>query len=481
MGDHNDANVDPESAASTSMMPNGKTSAASPPLGEDISMEEEQETDKSGYKLPLHEDIMQLARLGEIGSIQTLLETGKCNANYKDEESITPLHWAAINNHFALCKFLIESGADVNARGGESVATPAMWAVQKCHLYVVHLLLQNGADPNLTDAQGYTMLHLATFDGNVYQLLILLHQSIPVDSPDPSGHTCLMWAAYKGYPACVDLLLQWGASVNVKDEKGFTALHWALVKGNALCIHKLVECGSDRFAETDDGKTPAVVAFEMESRGPWHRALRELGFNSDGTIKQLPLPNTSFIKTRTFHNRFFFLCPFVLLLVVFSILTRAQTMWESMRGNTRHTSRASEAITSTLVAGSTSMDGAQISDTGVGPNPTVTGSHQPHRPRKDFFGQWKKLLGLDTFVATASGKTTKRRNPFSRGVVGNCKDFWCDPAPYFRRRANGAAMLGGDIVNYASMYETPSRMKMRRPRDDEGGGLYHSIGSNDAV
>ena len=182
-------------------------------------------------------------------------------------------------------------------------------------------MLQNGADPLLTDVQGYNMLHLATFDGNVFLVLILLHHNLPVDGPDPAGHTCLMWAAYKGYPACVDLLLQWGASVNAKDEKGFTALHWALVKGSAFCIYKLVESGSDRFVETDDGKTPAIVAFEMKSKGPWHRALRELGFNTDATPKQLPLPFTSFVKTRNFHDRFYFLCPFILLIVVFTVLS----------------------------------------------------------------------------------------------------------------------------------------------------------------
>ena len=210
----------------------------------------------------------------------------------------------------------------MNAKGGESVATPAMWAVQRCHLYVVDLLLRNGANPLLTDVQGYNMLHLATFDGNVFLILLLLHQGIAIDGPDPSGHTCLMWAAYKGYPACVELLLQWGASVNMKDAKGFTALHWALVKGNPLCISKLIEAGSDRFAETDDGKTPDIVANEMKSTGPWHHSLREMGYNLDATPVQLPLPYTSFLKSRIFHTRLYFMCPFLLLILVFIILSR---------------------------------------------------------------------------------------------------------------------------------------------------------------
>ena len=172
----------------------------------------------------------------------------------------------------------------------------------------------------------------------------------------------------------------------------------------------------------------------------------------------------------------------MLLITQLVLIARAQTTWESMHGNTHHASRASEAITAALTAGSVSMDGAHISDAGIGPNPAVSGNHQPSRSREGFLTRWKKLLGLDTFVATASGKTTKRRNSFSRGLVTNCKDFWCDPSPYFSRRANGVAMLDGDVVNYTSMYDTPPRMKMRRPRDDEGGGVvYHSVGSEDAV
>ena len=197
-----------------------------------------------------------------------------------------------------------------------------MWAAQRCHYYVVNLFLQNGADPLITDSQGYNILHLATFDGNVFLLILLLQQNVQLDAPDPQGHTCLMWAAYKGFPAVVDLFLRWGANINSVDEEGFTALHWALVKGNPACVQKLIEYGCDRFAETNSHKTPAIIAEEMGSVGVWHRALKQCGFRDNGNPKQLPLPGVSFIRTRSFLNRFFFLLPFVLLIVVFSILSR---------------------------------------------------------------------------------------------------------------------------------------------------------------
>ena len=56
------------------------------------SVQDAESTYKMEDKLPLHEDIMQLARLGEIGPIQKLFEEGKYTIDYRDEEGITPLH-----------------------------------------------------------------------------------------------------------------------------------------------------------------------------------------------------------------------------------------------------------------------------------------------------------------------------------------------------------------------------------------------------
>lgn len=230
------------------------------------------------------------------------------------------LQWAAINNHYALCHFLLNSGADVNARGGDAVATPVLWAAKRCNYYIVALLLSRGADPLLTDDQGFNLLHSATLDGNVYQLVLLLHQDIPVDIPDAQGHTALMWAAYKGFPAVVEVLVRWGANVYARDDQGFTALHWALVKGSLGCIQKLIEYGSDRFAENNEGKTPAITAQDMNSIRQWRKALSDTGYNPDGTPKYFPLQ--SIIKDRrAFISKFFFFWPFFMLICTLWILS----------------------------------------------------------------------------------------------------------------------------------------------------------------
>ena len=205
-----------------------------------------------------------------------------------------------------------------------------MWAVQRCNYYVVNLLLQHGADPLLTDAQGYNVLHLAVFDGNVFLILLLLHQNIPIDGPDTSGHTCLMWAAYKGYPAVVDLLLRWGASVNAVDEKGFTALHWSCVRGSQMCMQKLVEYGSDRSAETMEGKTPGIVASEMKSIRMWHRALADCGYGPDGSPRLSTIPFSSLWKDSKSLKRSLFILPFIILTVELAIMGSRLSVFASV-------------------------------------------------------------------------------------------------------------------------------------------------------
>ena len=78
-------------------------------------------------------------------------------------------------------------------------------------------------------------------------------------------------------------------------------------------------------------------------------------------------------------------------------------------------------------------------------------------------------------MATASDGLADRRrtrkNVFSRGVITNCKDFFCEPEPYFGRKSSGAGMLDGEIINYTKLYDAPFRTRTR------GGGdmVYRSV------
>jgi hypothetical protein len=183
----------------------------------------------------------------------------------------------------------------------------------------------------------------------------------------------------------------------------------------------------------------------------------------------------------------------MLLFVQLVQVSRAMTTYENMMGaNHGHDSKAAEAITSTLTAGTMSRAEAQIGSNGMAPDPALPHAHGHghghggHHHGQGCFAQWKKILGIDTFLETAlhgsSGtrnRSRRTRNPFSAGCIQNCKDFWCDPAPVFGKRENGEAVLGGAVVNYTTMYDTPRLMSMR-PGGDTG-GRYQYVAADDSV
>lgn len=212
----------------------------------------------------------------------------------------------------------------MDAAGGETMGTPMMWAIHHGHYYIAHLLLKHGADPLIKDAQGFNVLHMAAKNGNLHEMILLLHYNIPVDAPDDQGHTALMWAAYKGHPGVVDLCLKWGANIHQKDNTDSTALHWSLVAGNYHCVQKLIEYGADRHLANAEGKSPAVVADEMGTLSIWLSALKDCGFNRDGTPKRIGrMPIISYANGRKdVMQKFFFAWPGVIMGVMIFVFSR---------------------------------------------------------------------------------------------------------------------------------------------------------------
>lgn len=66
---------------------------------------------------------------GDIARCKELVESG-FNVNERDNDSVTLMHWAAINNRLELMKYYISKGINVDEPGGELQATPLHWATR---------------------------------------------------------------------------------------------------------------------------------------------------------------------------------------------------------------------------------------------------------------------------------------------------------------------------------------------------------------
>jgi ankyrin repeat protein len=87
---------------------------------------------------------------GDLAKVERLLNEG-IDPNQFDEIGLTPLHYAARAEHFAVVALLVARGADVNAHDPATIGnTPLCEIAARCSLPMAKLLINAGANPNHT-------------------------------------------------------------------------------------------------------------------------------------------------------------------------------------------------------------------------------------------------------------------------------------------------------------------------------------------
>ncbi|VVT47341.1 uncharacterized protein SAPINGB_P001663 [Magnusiomyces paraingens] len=265
--------------------------------------------------------LVSASQLGDFRKVNQLITSGEASALETAPDGVTPLHWAAINNRLNICRYLLDHGAQIDAKGGDLQGTPLHWACRAGLVYIVQLLISRGADPLRTDTQGFNALHLAVHSSNVLLVIYLLHLDMPVDPLDTGDRTPLHWAAYQGDALTVDALLKKGADVRISDSRGFTALHWAIVRGSKPTIKKIIEAGSDLFAKSNDGKTPLVMAQGMNTLNVWKAALKETGRDPETAMPIVKLLQPKHAKLA------FFFAPYIILFIALNLWASLAIYW----------------------------------------------------------------------------------------------------------------------------------------------------------
>lgn len=84
---------DPPSPTGAPISLSTKSAAAAPQLTSDMEMGSVANANAASTPPPpADEDMMHLARVGDIVGMEKLFEAGDCDATYTDDEGITPLH-----------------------------------------------------------------------------------------------------------------------------------------------------------------------------------------------------------------------------------------------------------------------------------------------------------------------------------------------------------------------------------------------------
>lgn len=169
------------------------------------------------------DDFFKAIRNNDAPLMQGLLQRG-FDPNTVDEKGLSGLMLAYKQDARKVLDVLLswpKTQAEARNAADESVL---MLAAMKGQLALCRTLIDKGADVNKT---GWTPLHYAATGGHVDVIRLLLDESAYIDAESPNGSTPLMMAAGYGSISAVKWLLEEGADPTIRNQQGMNAWDFA--------------------------------------------------------------------------------------------------------------------------------------------------------------------------------------------------------------------------------------------------------------
>ncbi len=199
--------------------------------------------------------LIDLAEKGNLQGIKATIAQG-ADINAKNKYGVTPLFVAANFGQSETAKFLLGHGANIGnksklLRGASNGGL--LWLVKK--------LLDSGVDVNTKGGlMGNTPIHNASLAGRTKVAMFLLSRGADVNAKDKFGASPLSTAAYSGQTDVAKLLLQHGAEVNYISKFGDTPLNVAINHNHTEMVKLLIKHGANVNTKTKLDVTPLEIA-----------------------------------------------------------------------------------------------------------------------------------------------------------------------------------------------------------------------------
>ncbi|WP_168456244.1 ankyrin repeat domain-containing protein [Wolbachia endosymbiont of Ctenocephalides felis wCfeJ] len=153
---------------------------------------------------------------------------------------------------------LVESGFDINSKDANGVTLLHKFT-KEGDAARVKSLLEHAADFNVVDNENRNPLHYAVMHGQK-KIAKLLVNELTVNSKDKNRFTPLHLAALQDDTELIGFLIAKGAKINEKDAKeGYTPLHIASLYGSKKSVQALVDGGADLECKDDNLHTPLFL------------------------------------------------------------------------------------------------------------------------------------------------------------------------------------------------------------------------------
>src|SRR5438093_1538682 len=170
-------------------------------------------------------DVHAAARLGMLPRLRELVSADPELVHARGGDGQTPLHFAST---IAAAEFLLDHGADIDARDIDHESTPAQYMVQD-RPDVLRYLIQRGCRTDIFMAAALGDAQLAARNNNLAAVRLMLEAGLPADATGQHDGTPLHWACFHGNAGMARRLLRFHPPLETLDRDFQAApLGWAI-------------------------------------------------------------------------------------------------------------------------------------------------------------------------------------------------------------------------------------------------------------
>ena len=222
-------------------------------------------------------NIFKAAQEGTFGDVRRFIEEGISSVNEKDNNGFTPLHCAQYNKNVEVIKYLIDQGADINAKSKATETfpdvTPLHIAVLIGNMEYAKILIDAAAKEavkkyvNAESNTAGTPLHISIFGDNIKFAEFLIKAGANINADNRNG-TPIIVAIINNKLEFVKILIPNKEVYNKSNfnynGKSYTPLDFAKQIGDTAIIQYLANFKgefimSENFTDPRDGKVYKTV------------------------------------------------------------------------------------------------------------------------------------------------------------------------------------------------------------------------------
>ena len=151
----------------------------------------------------------------------------------------------------------------------EDSNSPLLYAAFKGSYEKVECLIKNGAKVEMRNFMGLSVMHMAA-EGDKPNMLIYFKEKygFSVNDRDYPGNTPLHWACHMSAENSINFLLSWINDINILDRKGQTPLHLGIYYLRPKLIKKLLRKGADVNLKDFSGRSVMDILNDPKLKDP---------------------------------------------------------------------------------------------------------------------------------------------------------------------------------------------------------------------